>query len=39
MHIGLPGTNTPVDFDLERVGELFLDSIIGSASDKKLISL
>lgn len=39
MHVGLPGTNKPVDFEFERIGQIFFGSIIKSASVKKLISL
>lgn len=39
MHVGLPGKNTRVEFEFERIGPIFFGSIVKSASDKKLISL
>jgi len=39
MHVGLPGTNTPVDFEFQSIGPIFFGSIVKSASEKKLISL
>lgn len=39
MHVGLPGTDTPVDFNFKSIGPIFFESIVKSASEKKLISL
>ena len=39
LHVGLPGTNKPIDFEFESIGATFFGSIVKSASAKKLISL
>ncbi|MBJ9325806.1 hypothetical protein I5503_03040 [Citrobacter amalonaticus] len=39
LHVGLPGTNKPIDFEFESIGAIFLGSIVKSASANKLISL
>lgn len=39
MHVCLPVTDNHIDFEFERIGPIFFDSIIKSASAKKLISL